>query len=151
MSIDYAWCFDNPHEAAKAIDDLQQKVIQLEADLLQSQASEARLRQALKSTLWTLKGKGLPPNPTDAGSMMTMVKHLCEANIEQALSTPPNTAELESYVESKIEKRLGEQVINGLKQASEICNQLSDSDVNDGEFSGIRMCEVAIDAAIKNI
>lgn len=72
------------------IKDLQQK-------LLQSQASEARSRELLKEVLLYLD--------TSAYTHLQIDKE-----IRDALSTPPNTAELDAYVESEIDKRLGEPV-----------------------------------------
>lgn len=88
----------------------------LEQKLLQTQASEARLREALESlkegTLLDAAG-----NRNDDG--LADFWHFGRANtlqkqwvykwlniIDKALSTPPNTAELEAYVEIEIEERL---------------------------------------------
>lgn len=81
---------------------LQQKVNQLEADLLQSQASEASRADWLWIQLmdWC---KSTGRAPAQENSLFNIVSRMRE-------STPPNTAELEAYVESEIEKRLGEPV-----------------------------------------
>jgi hypothetical protein len=67
---------------APDVKDLQQK-------LLQSQASEARLRETLEDTKSYI-------DPDYVGILEL---------IDKALSAPANTAELEAYVESEIEKR----------------------------------------------
>jgi predicted ATP-dependent endonuclease of OLD family len=73
------------------IQDIQQKVIQLEADLRQVQASDAKLREALEYV------KNEVVNPPE-GLAESFTKQVIIGAIENALSTPPNTAELESFV-----------------------------------------------------
>jgi hypothetical protein len=76
---------------------LQEEVKDLQQKLLASQAREARLREALGKILVGYSDK-----------------YLVEQISTEALSTPPNTAELERFVsesvESEIDKRLGEPV-----------------------------------------
>jgi hypothetical protein len=72
------------------IQDLQQK-------LLQSQASEVRLRQVL--CYWREECTGFEPSIS-----------VFALKVDEALSTPPNTAELEAHVYSEIERRIGEPV-----------------------------------------
>ena len=71
------------------LEDLQQK-------LLASQASELMVRKAVTEYVIAVNQRALHPD--------------IKMRMDKALSTPPNTAELEAYVESKIEKRLGEPV-----------------------------------------
>jgi hypothetical protein len=79
----------------KQVKDLQQK-------LLASQASEARLREALEYV------KNEVVNPPE-GLAESFTKQVIIGAIENALSIPPNTAELEGFVsesvESEIDKR----------------------------------------------
>jgi hypothetical protein len=77
----------------ECIDDLQQK-------LLASQASEVRLREALNAVR----------DAFDKGGNVTSEENNALAKADLALSTPPNTADLDKYVESEIDKRLGEPV-----------------------------------------
>jgi hypothetical protein len=70
------------------IKDLQQK-------LLASQASEARLREALNSF-----------HIHDSTGLQTLwVTTMSVEQVDEALSIPPNTADLDKYVESEIERR----------------------------------------------
>jgi hypothetical protein len=74
----------------QVVQDLQQK-------LLQSQASVARLRDALETCTYT----------QESGRSGNASYYYYDSDlVEFALSTPPNTAELEAYVESAIERRL---------------------------------------------
>lgn len=66
------------------IKDLQQK-------LLASQASELRVREAVTEYVTAVRQRALHPD--------------IQMRMDKALSTPPNTAELEAHVESEIERR----------------------------------------------
>jgi hypothetical protein len=99
--------------------DLQQKVIQLEADLLQTQASEARLRETLESlkegTLLDAAGNRNDDGLADFwhfGRASTLQKQWVYKwlnIIDKALSTPPNTAELLAKRDDEVIEKCAEQ------------------------------------------
>ena len=84
------------------IKDLQQK-------LLASQASEARLREALNELTTDLSDRAHKHEQEDALAVVACGNSAWRTALK-ALSTPPNTAELDKYVEGEIDKLLGEPV-----------------------------------------
>jgi hypothetical protein len=80
-------------------------LVDLQQKLLQSQASEARLREALG----IMVDKDMKKAVENGANSVSMPDYLVEYAV--LLSTPPNTTDLDKYVESEIEKRLGEPLI----------------------------------------
>jgi hypothetical protein len=92
---------DAATEAFAEINRLQDKPAEGAADLLQSQASEARLREHIEE-IW----KAYSTVVLNGGT--GFARHLPEPiqAAKKALSTPPNTAELESFVAKAVETEI---------------------------------------------
>ncbi len=83
-------------ELENLLSEVTDRNVDLQQKLLQSQASELMVRKAITEYVIAVSQRALHPD--------------IKMRMDKALSTPPNTAELEAYVESEIERRLGEPV-----------------------------------------
>jgi septal ring factor EnvC (AmiA/AmiB activator) len=97
-------------EIVKENNKLNREVKALQQKLLQSQASEARVREALNELTTDLSDRAHKHQQEDAIAVVACGNRAW-SNALTALSTPPNTTELEDHVESEIDKRLGEPVV----------------------------------------
>jgi hypothetical protein len=101
---------DENLELDEAITFLMDNQKDLQQKLLASQASEARLREALNELTTDLSDRAHKHEQEDALAVVACGNSAWRTALK-ALSTPPNTTELEAHVESEIEKRLGEPVV----------------------------------------
>jgi thymidine phosphorylase len=115
--------------------DLQQKVIQLTTELQASQASEARLREALNKLTTDLSDRAHKHEQEDALAVVACGNSAWRTALK-ALSTPPNTTELEAHVESEIEKRLGEPVA-WMKPDKSVCSSAFKNDPPHAEYASL--------------
>jgi hypothetical protein len=111
-------------ELEQLLSEVTDRNVDLQQKLLASQASEARLRESLKLFKKEAESYGeawarcyvadfdriAVDSKKVRFDLLAIQQDRLKSFADALLSTPPNTAELAAYVESEIEKRLGEPV-----------------------------------------